>query len=190
MTIVKEVFVLLERMGLLDVILPFILVYAIVWSVLQKTKVLGKKSQHYNAIVAFILGFFVVAALQIVDILQHIVQWSALAVIGVFFVTVIGKFIGGIPDPAKDSYPKYIALVVMALIAFYALGLDGWLNFNFVEGWILPILFSLAIVIGVLWFVLRPEKGVEVGAAKPERKKKAKQVKVIEDKDKPGRIKF
>lgn len=190
MTIIKEVFVLLEQIGLLDVILPFILVYAIVWSVLQRTKVLGEKSQHYNAVIAFVLGFFVIAALQIVDILQHIVQWSALAVIGVLFITVIGKFMGGVPDPSKDSYPKYIALVVMALIAFYALGLDGWLNFGFVEGWVLPILLSLVLVIGILWFVLRPETNTEKEAAKADRKKVAKQVKVIEEGDKPGRVKF
>ena len=49
------------------------------------------------------------------------------------YLVVIGKFLGGAPDPEKDSYPMYIALVIVALIAFYALGLDGWITFDFIE---------------------------------------------------------
>ncbi len=183
MTIAKEVFVLLNEIGLLDVILPFILVYSVVWSVLQRTKVLGEHSQQYNSVVAFVLGFFVVAALQIVDILQSIVQWSALAVIAIVFVAVFGKFFGGMKDPSKENYPKYIGLLVMGLIALYALGLADWISISFVENYLLPIILVIGFVVVIIWAIMRPESSDSVTTAspsKPDRKKKAEQVKVIE----------
>jgi hypothetical protein len=60
--------------GIFDVVLPFLLVFTVIFGVLEKTKIFGtendKSRKNINAMVAFTIGFFVVAATQVVDLMQ------------------------------------------------------------------------------------------------------------------------
>jgi hypothetical protein len=49
-----------QAYGIMDVLLPFILVFTIVFAVMQKTKILGDKKQ-FNVVIALILGLLFVA---------------------------------------------------------------------------------------------------------------------------------
>ena len=55
-----EFFVRLEEMGMLDSVLPFILIFTIVFAVLQKTKIIGEGKRQFNTIVALVLSLMVV----------------------------------------------------------------------------------------------------------------------------------
>lgn len=46
----------LENLGLLDVLLPFLLIFTITFAVLQKSKILGEKSHRFNSLVSFVLA--------------------------------------------------------------------------------------------------------------------------------------
>ncbi|MFC1775150.1 hypothetical protein ACFLZN_02440 [Nanoarchaeota archaeon] len=130
MTIIKEVLSLWNKIGILDVILPFVLIYTLVYGTLDKTKILGKESQNYNPIIAFVLGFLGVATLQITNALTAIVQYTALGMIAVVFIVIVGKFMGGFDEEEKKSnFHKYLALIIMGIIAFYALGFYNWIDF-------------------------------------------------------------
>lgn len=55
----------LENIGVLDVLLPFMLVFTIVFATLQKTKILGKDDKdrprkNYNVIVSLVMGLAVI----------------------------------------------------------------------------------------------------------------------------------
>lgn len=56
----EGIFYRLADWGLFDIILPFILVFAIVFAVLQKTKILGEKSKNFNTVIALVMGMSVV----------------------------------------------------------------------------------------------------------------------------------
>jgi len=49
----------LETYGVLDVLLPFLLVFTIIYAVLLKTKILGDR-KNFNVIIALILGLLFV----------------------------------------------------------------------------------------------------------------------------------
>ncbi len=49
-----------QAYGIMDILLPFILVFTIVFAVMQKTKILGDKKQ-FNVVLALILGLMFVA---------------------------------------------------------------------------------------------------------------------------------
>ncbi len=49
----------LQAYGILDFLLPFILVFTIVYAVMQKTKILGDK-KNFNVIIALVLGLLFV----------------------------------------------------------------------------------------------------------------------------------
>ncbi len=50
----------LEAWGLTDVMLPFLLVFTIVFAVLEKVKILGEDKKNLNVVVALVLGLSVV----------------------------------------------------------------------------------------------------------------------------------
>ena len=90
-----------NQIGLFDVVLPFLLVFTIVFAILEKTKVLGTEDiegRHYtkknlNAIASFVIAFLVVASSQLVEIITKV---SANAVVVLFlsflFLLLVGSF--------------------------------------------------------------------------------------------------
>jgi hypothetical protein len=46
----------LQQMGVADVLLPFLLIFTLVFAVLQKSKILGQDSKKFNVIVAMVMG--------------------------------------------------------------------------------------------------------------------------------------
>lgn len=87
-----------DRLGVYDVILPFLLVFTLVFSILEKTKVLGTENdgntkKNLNAMVAFVLGFFVIASAQLVEIITQVSsQVVVLLLLAVLFLMLIGSF--------------------------------------------------------------------------------------------------
>jgi hypothetical protein len=61
---------LLESLGLFQFVLPFILVFAVIWSILRITKILGepKEAGPANAIVAVVFALFVAYFARIYDL--------------------------------------------------------------------------------------------------------------------------
>jgi len=50
----------LESFGLLDSLLPFILIFAVLFAVLQKTKVIGEGRRQFNTVIALVISLMVI----------------------------------------------------------------------------------------------------------------------------------
>jgi hypothetical protein len=50
----------LERIGVADVILPFILVFTVIYAVLRKSQILGEDNDKFNVMVALVMGMGVI----------------------------------------------------------------------------------------------------------------------------------
>ena len=50
----------LDNFGLTDVMLPFLLIFVIIYAILMKTKILGETKKNLNIIVAIVVGLLVV----------------------------------------------------------------------------------------------------------------------------------
>lgn len=88
-----NIFTFLQRLGLVDVLLPFVLVFVIVYGILDKVKILGKDSRNANLIVAMVMGFLVVGVINYVNIINDIVRLFGLLVIMVIcFAIIYGLF--------------------------------------------------------------------------------------------------
>lgn len=98
----ENVIYYLESMGLTDVILPFVLVFTIVFAVLQKAKIFGDQSKKYNVIFALVVGLLVVIphvtgryppGADVVDIInQAIPSVSVLVIAIIMFLVLVGIF--------------------------------------------------------------------------------------------------
>ena len=76
-------------------ILPFLLVFALVFGILEKTKVLGDGKKSLNAIIAFVVGLIVITALSPTVIISNLVLFLSVALVIVFIVLMIWSFMSG-----------------------------------------------------------------------------------------------
>jgi len=90
-----------DQVGIYDVVLPFILVFTIVYAILEKTKVLGMEDidgtqytrKNLNAMTAFVVSFLVVASSKLVSIVTDVSsQVVVLLLASVFFLMLVGTF--------------------------------------------------------------------------------------------------
>jgi len=88
-----NIFKLMEQIGLVDVLLPFILVFVIVFGVLERTKVLGVGNRNANVIASMVIGLMIVAAVNYVNIINDIARlFGLLVVMAVAFALIYGMF--------------------------------------------------------------------------------------------------
>ncbi|MBS3137805.1 hypothetical protein J4232_05195 [Candidatus Woesearchaeota archaeon] len=100
-TVFGNVIQFLERLGVYDVILPFILVFTIVFAIFEKTKIFGTEDvegvktakKNLNAMIAFVIAFLVIASAQLVAIInKSLANIVLLLLISVCFLLLIGSF--------------------------------------------------------------------------------------------------
>jgi hypothetical protein len=133
---IKEVFQALVDIGLVDVVLPFILVFTIVFATLQRTKVFGFENEKkkapktkINAMVAFILGFFAVLAANLLNIINIILFYFVLLMIIGLLLALIFGLAGGEGGHRNKLYMA-IMLGFAILFFFYALARAGIIDMS------------------------------------------------------------
>ena len=125
----------LENWGLTDVMLPFLLIFVIVYAILQKTKILGEGRKNLNVIIAVVVGLLVVIphvtgrfpadSDPVLIINDALPQVSIVLVAVVFLLILIGVF-GQDYVFLGVSMPGWIALVSFITILLIFGGSAGW----------------------------------------------------------------
>lgn len=102
-TMLGKVVTFFQALGVYDVILPFLLVFTIVFALLEKTRVFGVEKvgkevlprKNLNAMVAFVVAFLVVASSKLVETITKVSsQVIVLLLLVVFFLLLVGTFFG------------------------------------------------------------------------------------------------
>lgn len=127
----------LDKIGLYDVVLPFLLVFTIVYAILEKSKIFGTEEyqgkevtkRNLNSMTAFVIAFLVVASTNLVASLNEAVANIVLLLVLSFsFLLLIGSFMK--PEDMKEGvflegWWKTLFMVIMfigvALIFLHAL---------------------------------------------------------------------
>ena len=162
------------EVGIYDVVLPFVLVFTIVFAILEKTKILGVEKiegkeytkKNINAIVAFVVGFLVIASTQLVGIINQVMaNIVLLLILAVSFLLLVGVFFTDKEFSLKD-YPMWIkffmGLMFIGIVIIFLNALD-WLKFILAlfkysnTEWAGSIIFIL-ILLGFMYYVVRDEK--------------------------------
>ncbi len=116
-----DLFFLLQDTGFYELVLPFILVFAITYGVLHKVN-LFRKNPGINSIIAIIMGLLVVSQFQIVDRLNlFIPKVGFLLVIILMFLFLIGIFQKGDYE-GFTGVAYFIAVIISILLIIWALG--------------------------------------------------------------------
>ena len=162
-TIGFESFIIsLERVGFVDVLLPFLLVFTIIFAILEKTKILGEGKRNMNVGIAMIFALIVViphitgnfpAGFDPVQIINAALPSVSLVIIAIVSLMIlVGVF-------AHDrllwgmTAPGWIGFVSIVIIAFIFGSAAGWWQVGFLD-WLDSIFGSdvIAVIIMILVF--------------------------------------
>ncbi len=111
----------LQRLGFFDIMLPFLLVFSIVYGILEKAQIFGENRHDINAVIAFVIGLMVVVTSTVLNLLTGFLPWVGLMVV-VFlsFMILTVMFWGEAKGLWETSAIKYGgAVVVIAFLLFY-----------------------------------------------------------------------
>lgn len=172
MSVFRESLVFFDQIGLYDVVLPFLLVFTLVFGILEKSKILGTEKggdgetytrKNLNAMIAFITGFFVVASAQLVELIHVLVARVALIlVILIFLMMLIASFHeeqGQDGFSIYDSWKGWLSVVVLIAVVLIFLDGVGWLTpawlyaTQFWDSTFMGTLFLFIIVVGFIWYL-------------------------------------
>lgn len=162
-------------LGMYDVVLPFLLVFAVTFAILEKTKIFGEiqvgddkfTRKNYNAIVAFVLGFLVVASTKVVSIINEAMANIAIIMIGfVSFMITIGVFYQDQDMFADEEFVKKYrtpiaisTLIAVILIMLNVLKTDdgtSWfmIGYNFISRyWDSNVVGSIIMLVLIAFFI-------------------------------------
>lgn len=84
-----------EDIGAFDVLLPFILVFTLVFAVLQKSKIFGDKNKNLNVVISFVVGLLFIRNQALVTLVNRFLpNVSLFLIIILMFLLLIGIFAG------------------------------------------------------------------------------------------------
>ena len=175
-TVLGDAVELLQDFGFFDVILPFLLVFTVVFGVLEKTKIFGTDTiggntytkKNINAMVAFVLAFFVIAAKQIVDSIQVSLPMVSLVLIAIIcFLMLVGSFASGKEEfnflDLFEGWKGFLAgIFLFSIIAIFFQSI-GWLDpiIDYISGRgkdMFIIVVFVGIIAGIVYFVFNAGK--------------------------------
>ena len=129
----------LENWGLIDVMLPFLLAFTLVFAILEKAKVFGDDRRNINMVVAIIMGLTVViphvmgsypAGWDVVNIINRALPIIAAVVVAVIMLLLLIGAWGGQAKWTAGSLATWIFFVSLIIVIWVfgaAAGrLPGW----------------------------------------------------------------
>lgn len=163
----------LQDFGFFDVILPFLLVFTIVFGILEKTKIFGVEKvgdkeypkKSINSMIAFTIAFFVIAAKEVVASIQvSLPQVVLVLIVLVCFMMLAGSFMGDKQFSLEKHTTLVSVLTVVILIAVVMIFMNsfGWLEgaykfFSNSSYLLVPIVFLL-VILGAIMYVMSGDK--------------------------------
>ncbi len=177
MVIFQDIIYRLEYYGLSDVLLPFLLIFTIVFAVMQKTQPLGEKKQ-FNIIIALVLALAVVIPHvlgyyppegDIIKIINSALPNVSIVLVAIVMLLLIVGLFGG-KAGWGSSLSGWVAFVAFIVVVFIFANAANW--FNYWPNWLSWLADSdtqaLLVVIGVfaliIWFITKEPKDDSKGA--------------------------
>jgi uncharacterized membrane protein len=170
---------LLTQIGFFNIILPFLLIYSIIYGLLAKYKIIGdpyksdaegKATRSLISMIAASMGFFVVGAANVVLEMLTLIPYFVLFILTIFLLLLsISPFITSGGEIKIEGKTRNILLassiIIFFLVTVFSLGLFNYLAgiYGYLSsGYIVEIVETL-IVLGVLfgivyWIVKVPAK--------------------------------
>ncbi len=172
-SVFRGVIVFFDKIGIYDVVLPFLLVFTIVFAILEKTRILGTieiegtkySKKNLNAIVGFVTSFLVVASARLVSVINEAIANTVLLLllvvlflllVGVFFKEEEGVFLEG------NWRILFMTIMFIGIVLIFLQALD-WLKpfWDFLRDhwetqWVASLILLIVIVLFIYYITKSP----------------------------------
>lgn len=140
---------------------PFLLVFFIVFAILERTKIFGESKRQLNALVSFVIGLIFVSFAYPVDVVSNLILFLTVALIVTFVGLLIWSFVAGGDklDIGKFKTPFAVILIIAIVVAVvWATGaidpITDWLFKQEWSGTFWTNVFFVVLVAAAIAFVL------------------------------------
>jgi hypothetical protein len=162
----------LDNIGVADVLLPFILIFTLIFAVLQKTKIFGEKSKNFNVIVALVMGLGVVIphvmgryppGADVVEIMNNALPNISVVVVAILMLLIIIGIFGKNLTLGNNPISGWIVILAVLSVGYIFgraagwFGGPGWLGFLDDPETQTMIVIILVFAI-IIWFVTKDEE--------------------------------
>lgn len=174
-----NVFYRLEMWGLSDVILPFLLIFTIIFAIMQKVKPLGEetgRSKPFNVIIALVMSLSVVIPHvmgyyppngDIVNIINMALPQVSIVLVAILMVLLIVGLFGG-KAQWGGALSGWVAFFSFVLIAYIFGRAAGW--FEYLPSWLYwldnPDTQAMLIVVAMfailIWYITKEPTNPEM----------------------------
>lgn len=163
-----------NTLGVFDVVLPFLLVFTLVFAILEKTKILGTTKvkdteltrRSLNSMIAFVTSFFVIASSQLVGIINDVLgKMVLLLLLSICFMLLAGSFHKGDTEffLEKGTFKTifmiimFVGIILIFLNAIKTSEGESWLEYGYnflVDNYDSRATASIVLVVIVIGFIL------------------------------------
>ncbi|MCP3684853.1 MAG: hypothetical protein GY861_19490 [bacterium] len=173
----NEVFSSLESMGILDSLLPFFLIFTVIFAILQKTKIIGEGRKNFNVIIALIIALMVViphvadtypSSPDPVEVINSAIPNISIVVVALLMLLLLIGVFGKDLNIVGTSLSGIIAVASFVIIIYIFGGAMEWWDGavpNFLMNEETQSLLIIILVFGIIiWFITKDDSGgVNVG---------------------------
>mgnify|MGYP001576987919 CR=1 FL=1 len=120
-----------ESIGVFDVAMPFILVFTLVFGVLEKISLFGANKKNINMVVSLVLAFLAIRNVFFIEMLNRFLPNIAMfLIIILMFLLLLGTFGGTLTG--FQNMAAILAFIIAAIFVILALSSDVLLGYGFV----------------------------------------------------------
>tara|TARA_Y100000310_G_scaffold286519_1_gene310788 strand:- start:15646 stop:16161 length:516 start_codon:yes stop_codon:yes gene_type:complete len=157
---------ILDNPIFVEAILPFLLVFVVVFAILQKSKLLGEGKEQIDALVALVIGLILIGVPGPREIVVGLMPWLAVGIAVILVFLILYGFVVG--DLSGNKTPKWLKNGAAALAGVFTVGillyvsglwevLFDWLSISSNNDVWMSIVI-IALVIGVMAIVINSSK--------------------------------
>ncbi|MBS3149274.1 hypothetical protein J4455_01085 [Candidatus Woesearchaeota archaeon] len=160
----------LKDYGFFDIVLPFLLVFTLIFAILEKTKLLGLEGQNaktnINAILSLVISFIFIANTDVSQVINSYISNVGLLIVIALLGLVLFGLLGVNVEQGFRGIPLLIAVILAIIGLIWSLKDQTYLGINFgnlgssgyLDG---PLIVTIVVIIIVLFVLLRQGKSFD-----------------------------
>lgn len=137
---------------------PFLLIFFIVFGILEKAEIFGSGRRQLNALIAFVIGLIFVTAVFPKLVVANLILFLTVSIVVMFVALLLWGFVAGEKGLKFEDAPKglkyligIVIVVAVALALLWALGVEGSLfDFLFRSSWSKEFLTNAVFIVAVI----------------------------------------
>ena len=105
-----------------EMLLPFLLIFVVVFAILQKSKILGESKAQIDAMVALVVGLLLIGVAGPREIIVGIMPWMAVGIAVILVFMILYGFVAGdlssAPEWMKVTFGILAGLFTLAVVLY------------------------------------------------------------------------